>query len=319
MKRSTTTLAALLLGASTALSFVPQGARAADTGPLRFVLVPKVVHPWFDKVNDGARAAADSLSQLTGRKITVEYAAPQTADVSAQNDIIERSIATHPAGILLDPLDGKGNRAAMEESLQQGVGLTIFDSPAPEGLDVTAVGADFCEQGTLAADRLAGLIGHKGAVAIMMGVPTAPNHAERAACEKKAFAKYPDIKVVATGIDNDSIETAQKQAAAIMQSHPDLAGWVACDAAGPVGIGQAIRENGRVGKVAEVGLDNLNDMIELIRDGVAESSASSRPEMQGYWAVIAAWQKAVGQKTPKFIDTGIDILTKASLQAGAAR
>ncbi len=35
--------------------------------------------------------------------------------------------------------------------------------------------------------------------------------------------------------------------------------------------------------------------------------------MQGYWAVMAAWQKALGQKTPKNIDTGIDIITKSSL------
>lgn len=88
---------------------------------------------------------------------------------------------------------------------------------------------------------------------------------------------------------------------------------MACDAAGPVGIGQAIRESGRTGKVREVGLDNLNDMIALIRDGVADSSASSRPEMQGYWAVIAAWQRALGQKTPKYIDTGIDVLTKKNI------
>ena len=123
MKRSTTACAALLLGALAA----PSCARSADTGPLRFVLIPKVVHPWFDKVNDGAKAAADNLSHLTGRKVSVDYAAPQTADVAAQNDIIERSIATHPAGILLDPLDAKGNRTAMEEALQQGVGLTVFD------------------------------------------------------------------------------------------------------------------------------------------------------------------------------------------------
>jgi ribose transport system substrate-binding protein len=147
----------------------------------------------------------------------------------------------------------------------------------------------------------------------MMGVPTAPNHTLRAECEKKVFAKYPDIKVVATGIDNDSIETGQKQASAIMQAHPNLVGWVACDASGPVGIGQAIRESGKAGKVQEVGLDNLNDMLQLIRDGVAESTASSRPEMQGYWAVVSAWQSAMGQKTPKYIDTGIDVITKKSL------
>lgn len=311
MMKKSLFLSALLV---TATALAPCIAHAADDGgAMRFVLVPKVVHPWFDKVNNGAQAAAQMLSKATGRAITVEYRAPQTADVSAQNDIIERAVATHPNGILLDPLDEKGNRSTMEEAVGEGVGLTVFDSPPPKDMDVTGVGADFCEQGTIAAERLVQLIGKKGEVAIMMGVPTAPNHAMRAECQQKVFAKYPDIKVVATGIDNDSIETAQKQASAIIQAHPNLAGWVACDAAGPVGVGQAIRESGQTGKIKEVGLDNLNDMIQLIKDGVAESSASSRPEMQGYWAVVVAWQKAAGQKTPKYIDTGIDVLTKQSL------
>lgn len=300
-------LTALLAGA-------PVAAHAADSNaPLRFVLIPKVVHPWFDKVNSGAQEAAVSLSKITGRQISVEYRAPQAADVSSQNDIIERAISTHPDGLILDLLDEKGNRATMEEAVDEKVPMTIFDSVAPEGMNITTVGADFCQQGTMAAERLAKLINNKGEVAIMMGVPTAPNHAIRAKCEQAVFAKYKDIKVVATGIDNDSIETGQKQASAIMQAHPNLAGWVACDAAGPVGIGQAIRESGKTGKVQEVGLDNLNDMIQLIKEGVAESSASSRPEMQGYWSVISAWQQAIGQKTPKYIDTGIDLITKQTL------
>lgn len=303
---------ALLFGA--VLAATPLAAQAADTStPLRFVLIPKVVHPWFDKLNTGARAAADMITKTTGQKIEIEYRAPQTADVSSQNDIIERAIATHPDGLILDLLDEKGNRATMDEAIEQKIPMTVFDSLPPEGMNITAVGADFCEQGTIAAERLATLIGKKGEVAIMMGVPTAPNHTLRAECEKKVFAKYPDIKVVATGIDNDSIETGQKQASAIMQAHPNLVGWVACDASGPVGIGQAIRESGKAGKVQEVGLDNLNDMLQLIRDGVAESTASSRPEMQGYWAVVSAWQSAMGQKTPKYIDTGIDVITKKTL------
>lgn len=299
--------------ATAALLLAPLVAHAADNAPMRFVMIPKAVHPWFDKANNGAQSAAALLSKATGRTITVEYRAPQTADVSTQNDIIERAIATHPDGLILDLLDEKGNRSTMQEAVDEKIPMTVFDSLPPEGMDITAVGADFCEQGSLAAERLAKLINHKGEVAIMMGVPTAPNHALRARCELKVFTKYPDIKVVATGIDNDSIETAQKQASAIMQAHPNLAGWVACDAAGPVGIGQAIRESEKVGKVQEVGLDNLTDMLQLIKDGVVDSSASSRPEMQGYWAVIAAWQKAMGQQTPKNIDTGIDIITKAWL------
>lgn len=287
---------------------------AQGSHPLRFVIVPKVVHPWFDKVNNGAQAAAADLSRLTGRKIEIEYRAPQHADVVEQNDIIERAIATQPDGIVVDLLDEKGNRAVLDEALGQKIPVTVFDSVAPAGMNLTSIGNDFCEQARIASERLVSLMGGKGEVAIMMGVPTAPNHAIRARCHQAVFKQYPGIKVVATGIDNDSIETAQKQAAAIMEAHPDLKGWVACDASGPVGIGQAIREAGKSGKVIEVGMDNLTDMLQLIKDGVADSSSSTKPEMQGYWAVVSMWQQALGQKTPKFIDTGIAVITKDNLQ-----
>ena len=127
------------------------------------------------------------------------------------------------------------------------------------------------------------------------------------------FEKSPKIKLVATGIDNDDIETAQKQAAAIMQANPNLKGWVACDAAGPIGIAQAITEASKVGKVTLVGLDNLPEMLQAIRDGVADSSSSTKPQMQGYWAVMTMWQKALGVETPKTIDTGIAVLTKDNI------
>ena len=305
----------LLFASICAAALALPGIAAAQDAqkPLRFVLVPKVVHPWFDLVNDGAKDAADMLTKATGRKVTVEYRAPQKADVVEQNDILSRAIATKPDGIFIDLLDGKGNRAVLEEAVAQGIHVTVFDSVPPEGMELTSIGNDFCEQANIASERLVKLMGGKGEVAIMMGVPTAPNHAIRAECHKKTFAKYPDIKLVATGIDNDSIETAQKQAAALMQAHPNLKGWVACDAAGPIGIGQAIKEAGKVGMVIEVGLDNLPDLLALIKEGVVDSSSSTKPEMQGYWAVMATWQKAMGKPTPKYIDTGIAIITKKDL------
>ncbi len=187
---------------------LPALATAQTAKDYRFVLVPKVVHPWFDKVNNGAQSAAAMLSKATGAKITIEYRAPQTADVVEQNDIIERAISTHPDGIMVDLLDEKGNRAVLEEALAQNIPITVFDSVAPAGMDLTSVGNDFCEQGRLAADRLVELLGGQGEVAIMLGVPTAPNHAIRAKCEQAVFAAHAGIKVVATGIDNDNIETA---------------------------------------------------------------------------------------------------------------
>ncbi|HTO34302.1 MAG TPA: substrate-binding domain-containing protein [Pararhizobium sp.] len=310
MKRITLSLLA-------AAALIVPGAVMAQDAPgmvkkesYRFVIIPKVVHPWFDKVNDGAKQAAAVIKAQTGSDVQIDYSAPQQADVVQQNQILESSIATRPDGIAIDLLDASGNRASLEEAIGQEIPVTIFDSVPPADMNLTSIGNDFCEQANIAARRLVELLGEKGEVAIMMGVPSAPNHAIRAECHQKIFDQYPNMKVVATGIDNDDIETAQKQAAAIMQANPNLKGWVASDAAGPIGIGQAIQEAGKVGQVTLVGLDDLPEMLQLIRDGVADSSSSTKPEMQGYWAVMTMWQKAIGLDTPKYIDTGIAILNK---------
>ncbi|WP_173931618.1 substrate-binding domain-containing protein [Chelativorans sp. Marseille-P2723] len=300
-------LATALIGTGAAMA---QEADLNTKDSYRFVIIPKVVHPWFDKVNDGAQQAAAAIKALTGADVQIDYSAPQQADVVQQNQILESAIATRPDGIAIDLLDASGNRASLEEAVGQEIPVTIFDSVPPEGMELTSIGNDFCEQAKIAARRLVELLGGEGDVAIMMGVPSAPNHAIRAECHQEVFDEHPGINVVATGIDNDDIETAQKQAAAIMQAHPNLKGWVACDAAGPIGIGQAIQEAGKVGEVLLVGLDDLPEMLQLIRDGVADSSSSTKPEMQGYWSVMTMWQKALGIETPKYIDTGIAVITQ---------
>ncbi|OHV08450.1 substrate-binding domain-containing protein [Kushneria phosphatilytica] len=289
------------------------GTKTADS--YRFGGVPKVVHPWFDKVNEGAQQAAAAIKAQTGTEVKIQYSAPQSASVSEQNQIIERAIATRPDGLIIDLLDPNGNRSVLRDASSQGIPVTLFDSSNPEGMNLTTVGSDFCEQARMAANRLVELLDGEGQVAIMMGVPTAPNHAERARCARDVFESTKGIEVVATGVDNDDINTAQQQASAIMQANPGIDGWVASDAAGPVGIGQAIKEAGKTGKVKLVGLDDLNQMLALIREGVADSSSASRPTMQGYWAVINMWQHATGAVTPDHIDTGNVMITPDNIDS----
>ncbi len=275
----------------------------------RFVIVPKVVHPWFDLVNEGAQAAATALEAQIGSDIEIVYSAPTSADVVQQNQIVESAIATQPDGIAIDLLDPEANRAALEDAKARDIPLVIFDSIPPEGMEITYIGSDFCEQAKMAARRLVEILDGEGKVAIMQGVPTAPNHAIRAECHREVFAEHDGIEVVAEGIDMDDIQQAQSQAASIMQANPDLDGWVATNAAGPVGIGQAIIEAGKVGEVVLVGLDNLQEMLDLITDGVADSSSASQPQLQGWYSVMMLWAQANDMPVPLFIDTGNAFLT----------
>lgn len=275
----------------------------------RFVMISKVVHPWFDQVEKGAILAAESLAKETGDKFEIEYHAPESADVVQQNELIERAIATNPDGIFIDLLDPDGNRVLLEEAISRDIPVVIFDSVSPPGMDLTEVNNDFAKQSEYASEKLAEMLDYKGKVAIMQGVPTAPNHRIRTEAHRAVFDKYPDIVIVAEGIANDSIEQAQEQAASILSAHPDLGGFVTADAAGPIGIGAAIREAGMAGKVLLIGLEDLPPMIQLMNEGIMQFSSCTKPLMQGQYSVIALWQSKNGYPVPRVIDTGIGLLT----------
>jgi ribose transport system substrate-binding protein len=306
------TATAVALG--TAGGLVPAAGRAAETATMkqyRFVIVPKVVHPWFDAVVDGAKSQAKLMEEATGAKFVIDYRAPSKADVVLQNTILEQAAATKPDGITLDLLDAAGNRTLLQSIMRLGIPVVAFDSEAPEDLHITAIQNDFAEQARIADDLLVKLLHGKGKVAIMHGFPTAVNHRIRYLAHKANFAKYPGIQVVAEGIDNDDIETAHRQAVAILAAHPDLNGFVDCDAAGPIGVSLAIKEAGLTGKVLHVGLDESpKQILQFIREGVMQASSATKPLMQGQWAVLALWMRKNGMPAPKRIDTGIWVITK---------
>ncbi len=79
-----------------------------------------------------------------------------------------------------------------------------------------------------------------------------------------------------------------------------------------------IKEVRLAGKVKLVGIDNLPEMLQLIQDGVADSSSSTRPHMQGFYSVMMLYHAANGIVTPKTIDTGILFVT-AENPAGELR
>jgi ribose transport system substrate-binding protein len=282
------------------------------TKVLRFVIVPKVAHPWFDEVNRGARAQADILGRELGVEIVVDYMPPLICDVVEQNAMLEKIAKSQPSGIAVDPVDAVGHMTAVNQIRDQGIPVVLFDSPSSDR-SITSVGNDFSQQGIIAAERLVKLIGCAGKVAVMQGYPTAPNHKARYEAQLAVLSKYPGISVVDGGIDNDDIETARQQASTVLESHPDLRGYLCCDASGPIGIATAIKEAGKVGKVKVVSMDGIKPILEAIKDGVIEASSATIPKMQGAMSVLMLWQASLGLQIPQAIDTGIDVITQENV------
>ncbi|NLL36905.1 MAG: sugar ABC transporter substrate-binding protein [Fretibacterium sp.] len=285
---------------------------AGEKKDLVFVIVPKCVHAWFDEVNKGAVVQAEALSKQLGVNVKVDYRAPQNADVVEQNTVLEQAAATRPDGIALDPVDYEGSKAVIKEIQERGIPVVLFDAPAPEGSGLTSVGNDFSEQARLAAEKLAEIVGYKGKIAVMQGFPSAPNHAERYQAHLDTLAKYPDIEVIEGGIDNDNIEVAQSQAAAVLAANPDLVGYLNCDACGS-GVAAAIEEAGKAGKVKFVSMDNLIEILEYVKKGTITATSSTIPQMQGSMSVLMLWQASIGMEIPKIVDTGIAYIDETNI------
>ena len=281
---------------------------------LRFVIVPKVAHPWFEEVNKGAQAQAEILSRALGTAVTVDYMPPAAADVVAQNATLEEASRSRPDGIAVDPVDTVGHMGAIQRIGDLGIPVVLFDSPSPD-TRFTAVGNDFARQGIIAAKRLVELIGQRGKVAIMRGYPSAPNHKERYEAQIAVLAKYPRITLVDGGTDNDDIETARRQALATLEEHPDLRGYLCCDASGPIGIADAIRASGKIGKVKVVSMDGIKPILVAIKEGVIDASSATIPRLQGSMSILMLWQASIGARLPQAIDTGIDVITQANVDA----
>ena len=279
---------------------------------LRFIIVPKVTHPWFEEVTKGALAQAKILSRELGVEIVIDYMPPSVAGVAEQNAILEQATRGQPSGIAVDPVDAVGHMTAIKHIRDLGIPVVLFDSPSPDP-NITSIGNNYSQQGTIAAERLVKLIGCTGKVAVMQGYPTAPNHKERYESQMAVLRKYPDITVVDGGIDNDDIETARQQALAVLKLHPDLSGYLCCDASGPIGIANAIKEAGKIGRVKVVSMDGITPILNAIKEGVIDASSATIPRMQGSMSVLMLWQASLGIQTPQAIDTGIDVITQENV------
>jgi ribose transport system substrate-binding protein len=277
---------------------------------LRFIIVPKVAnHPWFNEIDKGAKAQANLLSRELNIEILVESIAPAICDVNEQNIILDQILKLKPTGIAIDPVDAVSHISAINRIRAAGIPVVLFDSPS-EDSSITSIGNNFEEQGIIAAERLVKLIGHTGKVAVMQGFPLAPNHKARYEAQLAVLSKYSEICVVDGGVDNDDIDTAHQQCAMILKAHPDLRGYLCCDASGPIGIAKAIKEAGKIGEVAVVSMDGIKPILDAIKGGIIESSSATKPRMQGSMSVLMLWQASLGIPIPQSIDTGIDVITQ---------
>ncbi len=276
---------------------------------LTFVFVPKVIHPWYDVVAQGGKFAVEEFSKK-GIKINMIWDQPPKADVADQNARIEANIGRHPDGLAVACLDQATNVELLKEAVKAGINTITFNSFCDEAFPF--IGPKSSEQdGFDLGDFLAKKLNGKGKIAILSGSLTASDHVQRITGFKKALAAHPDMKIVFEQPDNDILENAVSLTENALSANPDLDGIFAADASNPIGAARAVKNAGKAGKVAIVGMDDLPEAVDFVCSGVIDALKAQRQWDMGYWAVSYMVAMNENHTIPMFHNTGSHFLTKA--------
>jgi ribose transport system substrate-binding protein len=198
---------------------------AASKNNITIALIAKSsTNPVFLAARTGAEAAAKEYAQQ-GIKVDIMWLTPPQEDGQVQAQRIQQAVNDGADAVLLSASDAGKVTGAINDAVDRGVPVMMFDSDAPESKRFTYYGVDDMKTGEAVMDELAKLMNGKGSVAILAGNQNAPNLQKRVQGVKEAAKKYPGIKIVDTF---NHIETPQDAAAEVVRvnnAYPEIAGW----------------------------------------------------------------------------------------------
>jgi ribose transport system substrate-binding protein len=283
------------------------------TKTLKFVFIPKLVHPWYKDVELGAQFAINELKK-EGIKVEMKWDAPATADIQEQIKKIEANISSRPDGLAIACLDPATDTQVINDAIKAGIKVTTFDTDAPDSNRILYVGhnGDY-DDGYKSGEIIAKKIGGKGEVGVMVGSLAAPNHVNRVKGFKDAIAKFKDISIVFEQADNDDIQKAMDMTEAALQAHPNIKGIYCNNASNGIGAPRAIKNAGLAGKVVLVVDSLMPEEIQLLKEGVITMGNAQRQWDIGYWTVKYLVALNENHTTPKVHETGAMLFTKDDL------
>jgi simple sugar transport system substrate-binding protein len=271
MKKILGTVAGAVLAVSLAV------AAYAQDKPTMGVVVKIGGIPWFNAMEagiteEGAKAGVDAY--MIG---------PTSADPSLQVAAIEDLIAKGVKVIGVVPNDEKALEPVLEKARAAGIVVIAHEGPGIKAKDWDFELASAKGFGETHAELLAQKMGGKGEYAVFVGSLTVPLHNAWAdAANAYIAAKYPDMKLVGEryGVA-ESVDDSRKTALDLMAAHPNLTGFLAFGSQGPIGAGQAIDEQHKIGQVFVLGPFSPGQGRDLVKSGAIAGGFMWNPAEAG--------------------------------------
>jgi ABC-type sugar transport system substrate-binding protein len=288
------------------------GGAAATGGKSVGVMIKGLDNPFFAAMNDGVKAAASD----TGADVQIQAAASLT-DTSGQASKLEALIGQEMSCYVVNPIS-QTNLVQPLARVPDGTPVVNIDSPVgadaakQAGLDIsTYIGTDNVEAGGMAADTMAGLLKGGGTVGVIGGVSgDATSNARVEGFTGGAKGRFETLKTVAGDWDRAKALNAAED---LMRSNPDIKGFFAANDQMALGIAQAVKNAGKKGDIAIIGVDGIEDALAAVKSGDLSATVSQYPYTIGQLGVEACLAASKGKQLPADVKAPVQVVTPANV------
>ena len=276
---------------------------ASAAAPKIGLAVSTLNNPFFVDLRDGALEEA----KKAGLSITV---ADAQNDPNRQLSQVENFIEQGVSIILVNPCDSTAIVPAIKAANRAKIPVITVDRGADGGEVVCHIASDNVQGGQMAGEFLAKLIGYKGKVVELEGIPGTSAARDRGKGFNEVIKKYPNIKIVArqeAGFDRAKGMTVMEN---ILQAQPEIDGIFCHNDEMALGALRAIEAAGRLSAIKIVGFDATDDAVKSVKDGKMVATVAQKPRVMGSMAVETAKQVLDGVKVGAFIPVPLELVVK---------
>jgi ribose transport system substrate-binding protein len=298
-------LAVALVASSMAL--FAANANAAEPNMTIAVFTKNLTNPAYEAF----RIAADQIGRATGARV-VHYVPKQPDNVDEQKAMVEQVLKDRPDAVIFTPVDDVAMIDSVKKLNEAKIPVVLVTNPLP-GSFVTYVGADDFEIGYREARYLFEKLGGKGKIVVIEGTPAAPTNRERVRGYKRAFAEFPGIEVLASGIGNYQQPDAKRVMEKFLQEHPQIDAVLAANDGMALGVLEALKEARRTSVV--IGINGIVPAVKQIETGAILASVDFNMFKIGCTATRAAVRYLKHEPLPEKVILPAEIIDKTNYKA----
>jgi ribose transport system substrate-binding protein len=214
-------------------------ARAAEENMNIAVFTKNSTNPAYEAF----RIAADQVARAVGAK-TMHFVPKKPDNVDEQQAMVEQVLKYRPDVVIFIPVDDVAMVESVKKLNEANIPVVLASNPLPGGF-VTYVGADDFEIRYRQARYLFDTLNGTGKIVVIEGTPAAPTNREGVRGYKRAFAEFPGIQVLGSGVGNYQQPDATRVMEKFLADHAQIDAVLSANDGMAIGALEALKAANR--------------------------------------------------------------------------